>query len=119
MSAGRLTPARSMLVAKVCRLCRMRHSRHTFATEMMRSGVNFPALMHLLGHSTPKMTLLYSEFAQTDLQREFRAARSHPRHLVPRPTSGPEQTNAVAPLDASVRPEISSDSFLAYPPALR
>ncbi len=59
--------------------------RHTFATEMMRSGVSFPALMNLLGHSTPKMTLLYSEFTQTDLQREFRAARSHPRHLVPPP----------------------------------
>ena len=25
--------------------------RHTFATEMMRSGVSFPALMKLLGHS--------------------------------------------------------------------
>ena len=59
--------------------------RHTFATEMMRSGVSFPALMNLLGHSTPKMTLLYSEFTQTDLQREFRAARSQPRHLVPPP----------------------------------
>ena len=41
--------------------------------------------MNLLGHSTPKMTLLYSEFTQTDLQREFRAARSQPRHLVPPP----------------------------------
>ena len=29
---------------------------HTFATEMLRSGVSFPALMNLLGHSTPKMT---------------------------------------------------------------
>jgi integrase len=59
--------------------------RHTFATEMLRSGVSFPALMKLLGHSTPKMTLLYSEFTQTDLQREFRDARSQPRHLVPPP----------------------------------
>jgi len=52
---------------------------------MMRSGISFPALMNLLGHSTPKMTLLYSEFTQTDLQREFRAAHSQPRHLVPPP----------------------------------
>jgi integrase len=59
--------------------------RHTFATEMLRSGVSFPALMNLLGHSTPKMTLLYAEFTQTDLQREFRAALSQPRHLVPPP----------------------------------
>jgi integrase len=59
--------------------------RHTFATEMLRSGVSFPALMNLLGHSTPKMTLLYAEFTQTDLNREFRAAHSQPRHLVPPP----------------------------------
>jgi integrase len=57
--------------------------RHTFATEMLRSGVSFPALMKLLGHTTAKMTLLYAEFTQTDLQREFRAARSQPRHLLP------------------------------------
>ena len=61
--------------------------RHTFATEMLRSGVSFPALMKLLGHSSPKMTMLYAEFTQTDLQREFRAARSQPRHLVPPPRS--------------------------------
>ena len=59
--------------------------RHTFATEMLRSGVSFPALMKLLGHSTAKMTLLYAEFTQTDLQREFHLARSQPRHLVPPP----------------------------------
>jgi hypothetical protein len=63
----------------------MRHSRHTFATEMLRSGVSFPALMKLLGHSSAKMTLLYAEFTQTDLQLEFRAARSQPRHLLPPP----------------------------------
>jgi site-specific recombinase XerD len=59
--------------------------RHTFATEMLRSGVSFPALMKLLGHSSAKMTLLYAEFTPTDLQREFRAARSQPRHLLPPP----------------------------------
>ena len=37
--------------------------------------------MKLLGHPSPEMTMLYAEFTQTDLQREFRAARSQPRHL--------------------------------------
>ena len=41
--------------------------RHTFVSEMLRSGVIFPALMNLLGHPTPKMNLLYAEFTQTDL----------------------------------------------------
>lgn len=59
--------------------------RHTYATEMLRSGVSFPALMKLLGHSTAKMTLLYAEFTQTDLRRDWTAATTHPRHLVPPP----------------------------------
>src|SRR5207247_644879 len=71
--------------------------RHTFATEMLRSGMSLPALMKLLGHSTPKMTLLYAEVTQIDLQREFHLARSHPRHLMPPPkvaasASGPQAT---------------------------
>jgi integrase len=67
--------------------------RHTFATEMLRSGVSFSALMKLLGHSSPEMTMLYAEFTQTDLQREFRAARSQPRHLLPPPRTA--TTNAI------------------------
>ncbi len=59
--------------------------RHTYATEMLRAGVSFPALMKLLGHTSPDMTMLYVEVALNDLQREFQAARSKPRHLVPQP----------------------------------
>jgi len=59
--------------------------RHTFATEMLRAGVSFPALMKLLGHTSPEMTILYVEVALVDLQREFQRARSQPRHLVPQP----------------------------------
>jgi integrase len=59
--------------------------RHTYATEMLRAGVGFPAVMKLLGHTSPEMTMLYLDVALTDLQREFEAARSRPRHLVPQP----------------------------------
>jgi len=59
--------------------------RHTYATEMLRSGISFPALMKLLGHTSPDMTMLYVKVALTDLQREFQQARSKPRHLVPEP----------------------------------
>jgi integrase len=59
--------------------------RHTYATEMLRSGVSLQALMKLLGHSTAKMTLLYAEFTQADLQREWNSVRSQPRHLAPPP----------------------------------
>ena len=59
--------------------------RHTYATEMLRSGVTFPAVMKLLGHKSADMTALYVEVAQTDLQREFHQAHSQPRHIAPHP----------------------------------
>jgi integrase len=60
--------------------------RHTYGTEMLRAGVSFAAVMKLLGHKSPHMTLEYLEITQQDLQREFHLALSHPRHLVPSPT---------------------------------
>ena len=57
--------------------------RHTYASEMLRCGVDFPALMKLLGHASPEMTMVYLDIALTDLQREFDLARSHPRHAPP------------------------------------
>ena len=59
--------------------------RHTYASEMVRSGVTLPALMKLLGHSDPGMTMRYVNVASNDLQREFHLARSRPRHLTPQP----------------------------------
>jgi len=59
--------------------------RHTYATEMLRSGVSFPILMMLLGHVDPAMTMRYVDVALTDLEREFQLARSKPRHLAPQP----------------------------------
>lgn len=59
--------------------------RHTYASEMLRAGVGFPALMNLLGHVDPDMTMRYLDVTLTDLEREFQLARSKPRHLVPQP----------------------------------
>jgi integrase len=59
--------------------------RHTYASEMVRAGMTLPAVMKLLGHTDPGMTMRYIEVASNDLQREFRLARSQPRHLVPQP----------------------------------
>jgi len=73
-------------------------NRHTYATEMLRSGVGLPALMQLLGHASPEMTLRYLEITQPDLQREYHQALSHPRHLVPSPR--------VLPLTSSTRADL-------------
>jgi len=63
--------------------------RHTYGTEMLLAGVNFAAVMKLLGHTSPEMTLEYLQITQQDLQREFQLARSHPRHLTPSRTVSP------------------------------
>jgi integrase len=59
--------------------------RHSYASEMLRAGVSFPAVMKLLGHTSPEMTMRYLDVVLTDLQREFELARSKPRHLAPQP----------------------------------
>lgn len=73
-------------------------SRHTYATEMLRAGVELPALMKLLGHASPEMTLRYLKITQPDLQREYHQALSHPRHLVPSPRALPLPSAAHADL---------------------
>ena len=59
--------------------------RHTYGTEMLRAGMGFAAVMKLLGHTDPRMTMRYVDVTLTDLQREFQLARSKPRHLAPQP----------------------------------
>jgi len=59
--------------------------RHTYGSEMLRAGVSLPAVVKLLGHRSPRMTLQYLEITQQDLQREYHLARSRPRHLAPAP----------------------------------
>jgi len=59
--------------------------RHTYASEMVRAGVSLPALMKLLGHINPEMTMRYVDVTGDDLQREFHVARLRPRHLAPPP----------------------------------
>jgi integrase len=61
--------------------------RHTFASEMLRCGADLAALMKLLGHASPEMTMVYLDIELTDLQREFDLAHSPPRHTAPPPRS--------------------------------
>jgi integrase len=45
--------------------------RHTYATELLRNGLNVLAVMKLLGHRTLKMTLRYLEVTNEDLGRAY------------------------------------------------
>jgi len=55
--------------------------RHTFATEMARAGMPVPALMKLLGHKTPKMTMRYVEVAQADVRQAYDRALAQLRGI--------------------------------------
>jgi integrase len=76
--------------------------RHTYASEMLRNGVGLPAVMKLLGHTSPEMTMQYLDVTLNDLQRAFELARSKPRHLVPQPRvpSAPLRTGLGGVLDS-------------------
>ena len=68
--------------------------RHTYASELLRCGVDFPALMKLLGHASPEMTMVYLDIALTDLQRQSELARSQSRHIAPPPRTPLSPTRA-------------------------
>jgi hypothetical protein len=69
---------------------------------MLRAGVTLPAVMKLLGHVNPEMTMRYLDVALLDLQREFQLARSQPRHLLPTPRlpASIGQANVIGLLDS-------------------
>jgi site-specific recombinase XerD len=53
--------------------------RHTYATEMLRYGVNLLGVMRLLGHRNPRMTLRYLEINQEDLTKAYLKANQQAR----------------------------------------
>ena len=48
--------------------------RHTFATQMARAGMSLQALMKILGHRKPQMSLQYIALSGTDLQLAYEQA---------------------------------------------
>lgn len=48
--------------------------RHTFGTSLINAGMSLPALMALLGHVTPEMTLRYARLASPTVRAAYEAA---------------------------------------------
>jgi|SRR5688572_2195919 len=53
--------------------------RHTYATELLRNGLNLLAVMKLLGHADLKMTLRYLEVTNEDLNHAYSKAMESAR----------------------------------------
>ncbi len=57
--------------------------RHTYATSLANSGMSIQALMALLGHTTPEMTLRYATLASPALHTAYEAAMGQMRPRLP------------------------------------
>jgi integrase/recombinase XerD len=57
--------------------------RHTFGTDMARSGISPPALMRLMGHSHIHTTMIYVNLSPEDVWREYRNAIQKMNRLLP------------------------------------
>ena len=50
--------------------------RHTFGTSLINAGMSLPALMALMGHVTPEMTLRYARLASPTVRAAYQEAMS-------------------------------------------
>ncbi len=63
----------------------MRHSRHTFASDMVRAGLSLPALMKLMGHAHIQTTLVYVQITPLEVYQQY--ARAVAQHIRPLPVT--------------------------------
>ena len=52
----------------------MKHSRHTFASDMVRAGFSLPALMQLMGHAQIQTTLIYMQVTPLEVYQQYARA---------------------------------------------
>ncbi|HEX2028054.1 MAG TPA: tyrosine-type recombinase/integrase [Nitriliruptorales bacterium] len=64
--------------------------RHTYATSLVNAGMSLQALMALLGHRSPEMTIRYARLASPTLRAAYDQAIGKMRRLLPiAPPPGP------------------------------
>jgi integrase len=94
MRAGRLTPDLNISVAKVWRLCRMRHSRHTFVIQHIHAGTDIKWISKWLGHESVAVTLEHygNWIGETKKMAEEASEEAH-RRMVAKVAALRDQTN--------------------------
>jgi integrase len=80
--------------------------RHTYGTELVNGGISLPALMALLGHVTPEMTLRYAKLANPTIRAAYQAAIDKTRVGAALPIATINRTPVVADRVAWLRAEM-------------
>jgi integrase len=62
--------------------------RHTYATALVNGGLSLQALMALLGHVSPQMSLRYASLASSTVRAAYEAALGRSRRVLPVLTPG-------------------------------
>ena len=62
--------------------------RHTYATSLLNAGLSLQALMALLGHRTPEMTLRYATLSSPTMRRAYEEAMGKLRPRIPLAAAG-------------------------------
>ena len=79
--------------------------RHTYATSLVNAGMSLPALMALLGHVSPQMTLRYAALSNGTVRGAYDAAMTkvHQRRPLPLVVAGhPVVPDRIAWLDSEM-----------------
>jgi integrase len=95
--------------------------RHTFGTSLINGGIGLPALMALMGHVTPEMTLRYAKLASPTIRSAYQAAMDKVRagQLLPLTAvnTSPPVPDKVAWLHAEMLKTRLAHGFCARPKA--
>lgn len=95
--------------------------RHTFGTSLINGGIGLPALMALMGHVTPEMTLRYAKLATPTIRSAYQVAMDKVRagQLLPLTAvnAAPPIPDKVAWLHAEMLKTRLAHGFCARPQA--